>query len=174
MRYEQIYIHNRGFITLPLFPQGTTRNGVVRELNDLLTKQKFIFGPADFTYTLDTTTEPGPYSYLQASLDEFGHIVLTIKGPWAPNQPFDGTPIGTPRPTAPYAGLVFTNTRTASANNGSTALGVVGPLGPFRNNRYGERGVALLIQQGQRSVRANHILGDNTLNWDDVGPYAAG
>ena len=171
MQYSPLWIHNRGFITLPLFPQGTTRNGVVRELNDLLTKQKFIFGPTDYSYILDTTTEPGPYSYLQASLDQFGHIILTIKGPWAPNQPFDGTPVGTPRPTAPYAGLVFTAVPTRSGNNGSTALGVVGPLGPYSNNRYGERGVALLIQQGQRSVRANHILGDNDLDWNRTSPY---
>lgn len=167
MRYGAIYIHNRGLVTLPLFPPGTTRNGVVQELNNLLTKQKFIFGPQDFTYALDTTTEPGPYSYLQASLDEFGHLILTIKGPWAPNERLDAsTPIGTPRPTAPYAGLVFTNTKPVLGNNGSTALGVVGPLGPHSNNRYGERGVALLIQQGQRSARANYIMGDNTLDWD--------
>ena len=174
MQYSPLWIHNRGLITLPLFNQGTTRNDVVRQLNDLLMKQKFML-TQDFIYRIDTTTEPGPYSYLQASLDQFGHIILTIKGPWAPNTRWhstpEGMPIGTPSPCAPYVGLVFTDVRTRSRNNGSTALGIVGPLGPFSNNRYGECGVALLIQQGQRSVRANYILGDNDLDWNRTTPY---
>lgn len=136
------------YITLPVFPMGSTRQYVVEKINLELAKLKF--GISDGMTPGSGPVGDGPS--LVADLTSEGKLRLTIPGQWYATNTWGRSW------AIPSIGLLFTGFPEAGYRNGATALGVTN-FGQID----GWPGKALLIQAGSRTVTAKFIVGDNTI-----------